>query len=178
MRTTGVLYCTCGACLNLTEKTRQMNRDRFDALSIPHYVRKKGPLHGARHGNTERQRIYHAAHNAAKRAKKKGNKSILDRFQNCPIHRASQLAIGWDEAFCANCDNISKEHHTYVYTADEHKRLETSWVLKLQSQGPNSPMKQREDYADVVKIKDRLYKESVGANPKIHSSTQVRQRAK
>ena len=55
------------ACF-LTEKTRKLNRDRFDTLSIPQYVIKKGPLHGARHGNTERQRIDHAVHNAAKKA--------------------------------------------------------------------------------------------------------------
>ena len=69
--TTGLLYCTCGACLYLAEKTRQMNRDRFDALSIPLYVMKKGPLHVARCGNTEGQRIYHAAHIAAKTGKAK-----------------------------------------------------------------------------------------------------------
>ena len=33
-----------------------------DALSIPSYVKKKGPSHGARHGNTERHQICHAAH--------------------------------------------------------------------------------------------------------------------
>ena len=117
------------------------------------HVLKQGPLHGARLGNTDRQRIYHAAHNAAK--------SILDRFQTCPISRESQFAIGWDEAFCAHCDNLSNEDHTYVYTADEHKRHENSWVLQLNSQGLNGPI-----YADAVKIKDRLYRESGGANPK------------
>ena len=30
-------------------------------------------------------------------------------------------------------------------------------ILLLNSQGPNSPMKQREDHADAVKIKDRWY---------------------
>ena len=172
--TKGIVYCTCGSCSRPTDETRQMNRDRFDTQSIPHQVIKKGPPHGARHGNTERQRICHTAHIAFKRTKKKGYKSILDRFQNCPIHRESQLAIGWDEASCANFDDISNEDHTYVYTADEHKRLETSWVLQLNSQGPNSPMKQRDDYADAVKVKDRLYRESGGTNPKIHPSRQVR----
>ena len=31
--TTGILYCTCGTCLYLTEKTRNMNWDRFDTLT-------------------------------------------------------------------------------------------------------------------------------------------------
>ena len=70
--TTGKLYCTCGTCQYLTEKTRKRIRDRFDTLSIPHNVIKKGPLHVAPHGNAERQRIYHAAHTAAKKANEKG----------------------------------------------------------------------------------------------------------
>ena len=143
-----------------------MNRDLFETLSIPHYVIKKGPLHGASHGNTERQRIYHAARNEARKARKRGHKSILDRFHTCPIYRESQLAIGWDEAFCVHDDNISNDLHTYVYTADEHKRLETNWVLQLNSQGPNSPMKQRDDYADAVKIKDRFVQKIWRSKPK------------
>ena len=86
--------------------------------------------------------------------------------KNCPIYRESQLAIGWDEAFCANYETISKEDHTYVYTADEHQRLETSWVLQLNSQGPNSPMKEREDYADAVKIKRSLVQRIWKSKPK------------
>ena len=91
-----------------------------------------------------------AAHNAAKKGKEKRIQSHL----------------GWDEAFCAHHDNISNEDRTHVYTADEHERLETSCELQLSSQGPNSPMKQREDYTDAVKIKDRLHRESGGANQK------------
>ena len=60
-----------------------------------------------------------------KKANKKGSDSILERFQNCPIYRESQLAIGWDEAFCARYDEIAKEDHTNVCTAEEHKRRET-----------------------------------------------------
>ena len=50
-------HCTCGTCLRLSNKIRKLNRDRNDVLSIPNYVIKKGPSHGARHGNTVRQRI-------------------------------------------------------------------------------------------------------------------------
>ena len=37
--------------LPVSHRTRQMNRDRCSTLSIPHYVIKKGPLHGGRHGS-------------------------------------------------------------------------------------------------------------------------------
>ena len=143
----GMVYCRCGTCLESTDKTRKMNRDRFDTLSIPNYVIKKGPLHGARHGNTERQRIYHVAHVAAKKAND---------------FNPSWIAIGWDEAFCANYDIISPEDHTCVYTAAEHRRLENSWIVQLNSQGRNGPVKLREGYAEAVRIEERLYKESGG----------------
>ena len=78
-------------------KFEKLNKDRYDVLSIPNYVVKKGPSHGARHGNTERQRIYHAAHVSSKKAKKKGYKSIFDRFLNSPRYRESQNKIGWNE---------------------------------------------------------------------------------
>ena len=118
----------------LIEKTRKSNRDRFDTLSIPRYVIKKGPLHGARHGNTEGQRIYHAAHNAAKRARKREINPSWTDFKIVQLTE-SQLAIGWDEAFCTHYDEISKEDHAYECTAEEHKIRENSWVLVLDSQG-------------------------------------------
>ena len=59
---------------------RKLNSDRYDVLSIPNYVIKKGPSHGKRHGNTERQRIYHVAHVSSRKAAKKGFTSIRDRY--------------------------------------------------------------------------------------------------
>ena len=166
--TKGIVYCTCGTCLYLTEKTRKKIRDRFDTLSIPHNVIKKGPLHGGRHGNTERQRIYHSAHTAAKKANKRGYDTLLKRFQNCPICRESQLAIRCYEAFGAHYDEISKEDRTYVCTAEEHRTRQNSWVLILNSQGTNGPMKQREDYADAIRIKERYGRTK---NPSQQTST-------
>ena len=72
--------------------------------------------------------------------------------------------MGWDEASCEHYDKLSNEDHTYVCTAEEHRRRETSWVLQLNSQGRNVPMKQREDYAEAIKIKERLYRFSGGAS--------------
>ena len=73
----GIVYCTCGKCLQPSDRHRQLNKDRYVVLSIPNYVIKKGPSHGARHGPTERQRIYHKAHNTLKKANKTGYKFML-----------------------------------------------------------------------------------------------------
>ena len=51
----GVIYCTCGHLLVERESSQKCNQLRLDALSIPHYVIKKGRPHGARHGKTEAQ---------------------------------------------------------------------------------------------------------------------------
>ena len=46
----GVIYCTCGQFLVESESRRKCNKLRLDALSIPHFVIKKGRCLGARHG--------------------------------------------------------------------------------------------------------------------------------
>ena len=40
----GIVYCTCGTCLRLSDKVRKLNSDRYDVLSIPNCVIKKGPV--------------------------------------------------------------------------------------------------------------------------------------
>ena len=42
----GIVYCTCGQFLIDSELRRKFNKLRLDALSIPHYVIKKGASHG------------------------------------------------------------------------------------------------------------------------------------
>ena len=60
----GIVYCTCGQCLDFSESRRHFHKLRLDALSIPHFVIKKGTTHGARHGKTEVQREYQLAWHA------------------------------------------------------------------------------------------------------------------
>ena len=63
----GVTHCTCGHLLVETESSQNLSQWRLDALSIPHYVIKKGRPHGARHGKTDAQKEHFVAHNARKR---------------------------------------------------------------------------------------------------------------
>ena len=49
------------SCLVPVELTRQLSRERFDALTIPNFVINKGGSRGARHGKSEAQREYHGA---------------------------------------------------------------------------------------------------------------------
>ena len=39
-----IVYRTCGQCMQPLERNRQLNKDRFDSLSIPGYVIKEEPI--------------------------------------------------------------------------------------------------------------------------------------
>ena len=162
----GLVYCTHGTCLRPSDKVRKLNSDRYDVLSIPNYVIKKGPSHGARHGNTERHRI-HAAHVSCKKAEKKACTTTLDRFLKCLIYRRSKMDIGWTEDHSARLDEIAAEDHSYIATASERTRRENTLVLVLNSSGPNGPMSQREDQQEAMRIKEPLYQEPGHANPRL-----------
>ena len=60
-----------------------------------------------------------------------------------------------------------KTIHTLAAAA-ERKRRDSQWK--------NGPMNQCEDYAEAIKVKERLHKESGEGNATIHSSKQERQR--
>ena len=76
----GVIYCNGGHFLVESESRRKFNKLRLDALSIPHFVIKKGRPRGAGHGKTEAQKEYYVVHNARKRRLKRNYEEIHDRF--------------------------------------------------------------------------------------------------
>ena len=155
------------ACLCRTDTTRILDRDRFDTLSIPNYVIKKGASHGARHRKTEEQRIYHIAYNAWKTCRQKGEyNGKLDRVLNSPRYRASQTAHGWTEELCAKYDACVQEDHSNTDTAWVHQRLASNWKIQLNGSGPSGPIAKRPDYQEAVRIKNRLHQESGEADKK------------
>ena len=86
--------------MQLTERNRQLNKARYDVLSIPGYVDKKNPTHGARHGPSVRQAMYHKAQDMLRKARKHksgGYKTILERWHDDDKHRNSLSDIGWTE---------------------------------------------------------------------------------
>ena len=113
----GIVYCICGQFLVDSESRRKFDKLRLDALSIPHYVIKKGRCHGARYGKTEEQKEYHLAWNAWKRCCKRIDAQgehfpgTHYRFLRDPVYRASQLAIGWSEQKYKEWDLRKKTIH-------------------------------------------------------------------
>ena len=162
----GVIYCTCGHFLVESESRRKVNKLRLDALSIPHYVIKKGRCHGARHGKTEEQKEYHIAFNMWKRCCKRVDsqdehfKGIHDRFLRDHVYRESQLKIGWTELKCIEMDDLAQQDHTHRLSREEVKRYQGQWYLTLIKSGKNAPMRLRQDFRAAVSLKNRLHRES------------------
>ena len=131
----GIVYCTCRQCLIDGESRRKFQKLRLDALSFPHYVIKKGPTHGARHGKNEVQREHHLAWNAWKRCCKKVDSQgehvtgIHDRFLRDPVCRASQLAIGWTEQKCKEWDELAKKNTHIISLQWKRKDTKDSGIL-------------------------------------------------
>ena len=162
----GIVYCTCEQCLIYSESRRKSNKLRLDALSIPHYVIKKGRCRGARHGKTEERKEYHVPWNAWKRCCEKVDfqgehfTGIHDRFLRDPVDRESQLANGWSEQKCKEMDELAKENHTYHLSTEEFKRYLGQWYLTLNKSGKNGPMRLRPDFRAAVSLRNRLHRES------------------
>ena len=86
--------------MRLADKTRKLNRDRrFDAI-IDSKLTVKEKVH----------------------QKTRDMTPYWHDFKIVPIYRASQIAIGWGEEFCARYDASAKEYHSHVATAEERKR--------------------------------------------------------
>ena len=162
----GVICCTCEHFSFESESSQNVNKWRLDALSIPHYVIKKGRPHGARHGKTEAQKEHYVAHNARKRCRKSVDsqeehyKGIHDRFLKDQVCRESQLKIGWTEQKCIEMDELAQQDHTYRLSREEFKRYEGQWYLTLSKSGKDAPMRRRSDFRAAVSLKNRLHCES------------------
>ena len=157
-----MIYCTCGQFLVESESRRKFYTLRLDALSIPHYVIKKGRSHGARHGTTEEQKEYHIAWNAWKRCRKRVDSQGYHSRSCCqrPIYRESQLQIDWTEQKCIEMDELAKQNHTYHLSKEEFKRYKGQWYLTLHKSGKNAPMRLRQDFRAAISLKNRLHRES------------------
>ena len=160
-------------------KKSQLNGE-IEVKSIPNYVIKKNPSHGARQGPTEKQRTCHKAHNTLRKAQKKGHNTRLERFLNDPVCRESQSNIGWDENTCNTYDEIAKEDHSSVATRGERSRNENSWRLVLNAESANGPLDQRDDHQETKETCNKLYKEYAAAagcgNTTIHPQQRVREK--
>ena len=134
----GIVYCSCGQCLIYSESGRKLNKLRLDALSIPDYVIKKGPTHGARQARAKNKNsaIWPGmrGRDAVKKVDSQGEHftGIHDRFLRYSVYRESQLVIGWTEQKCTEWDELAQEDHTCRLTPEEKKKIPRTMVSYLE----------------------------------------------
>ena len=167
-----------------TRRNRQLNKARYDVLSIPGCVIKKNPpTHGARHGTSMRQCVYHKAHDMLRKARKHksgGHKTILDRWHTDDKYSKSLSEIGWTEEQIIQDDEFALQDHSYVATWQERSRNEKSWKISLNAEGIQGPLNQRSDFKVAKETMKRLYDEHAaitrGGDKPVPPGQQVRQR--
>ena len=126
-----------------------MNKERFDVMSIPGYVIKKNPSHGARHGSSVRQTLYFPAHDMLRKARsnKNGNcKTLPARWYKDDQHRKSLSDIGKTEEQVKQYDALVLEDHSNVSTPEERSRHKNYWEFPLNKEGIRGPINQRSDF--------------------------------
>ena len=80
-------------------------------------------------------------------------------FPTRPVHRDSQLKIGWTEEECIAMDKLAQEDHTYHLSHEEYLRYQKHWYLTLNKSGKNAPMRLRSDFRTAVTLMNRLHRE-------------------
>ena len=154
---------------------------RIDTTScqFPATLLKKNPMHWARHGPSMWQYMNNETHEMLKKARKRGYKNILDRWNN-DKYSISLSDIGWTEEQIIQYDEIALEDHSNVATKQEGSRKEKSLKLSLNAEGIQGPLKQRCDFKEAKQTCKRLYHEYTAitgsGNKPILPERQVRQR--
>ena len=120
----GNRHCQLFLWKKFFKKTQKLDKNSYDAVSIPGYVIKKNSDHGAKHGRTERQRI------KARQCKHGGHNTILERWRKDDEYRKSVSEIGWTKEQIIQYDELAVEEHFDSATKGERTRNENNWVLE------------------------------------------------
>ena len=114
-----------------SERNRQLNKDRYDSLSISGNVMKKNQSRGPRHGQSMRQVMYHKARDMLRKAKLPKNGSCETILERCHTDADNQKSLsdeGWTEEKTKEYA-LALEDHSYEATSAERGR----WAKELEN---------------------------------------------
>ena len=144
-------------------------------VTSPRYVSSRG----AKHGPSERQRMFYHAKQMLKKARQQKHgrhRTILSRWYASESYRNSLSAIGWKEKHTMLYDRIALEKHIHVATRAERIQNSKHWIPTLNKEGPQQPLNQRSDFAHAKRLHDELLARTQEEYRTIPRSQQVRQR--
>ena len=160
----GIVCCTCGRCSRISRSEKEVDKSNDNVVSIPGCVFKKNNKRSARHGPSERQRMFFKAKEMLHKAgqKKHGShSSIIARWLNDYKYRNSLSDIGWNEQDIMLFDRIALKNYSFVATRAERIRNSEHWILKLNQDGAQQPLNQRPYFAQAKRECKRSHDENV-----------------
>ena len=138
----GIIHCSCGRNMKSTRSPTEFDQNNRDVTSILGYVIKKNSSRGAKHGPSQRQKMYYQAKQmlkTARQGKHGGHPKIFSRWHGDEDYRKSLSTTGWEE------------HHIILYDrifsiATRAERIQNSKPVNAEG-GTQQPLNQRPDFA-------------------------------
>ena len=122
-------------------KARRLNKDRCDALSIPNYVIKKEPSHGARRG---REFVTQRTTQQGRQGRRITHPYWTGRWTARVVENHKPPSDG-TKNFAPATTRLQPEITLKSRHRQSGSRNENSWMLVLNTSGKNGPMDQRDD---------------------------------
>ena len=169
----GFQVCPRGGQLNMSEEMLSSIRQNFKQLIADAHMTFQG-TRGARHGAQPRQKHHFLAKELMRKIGKKGiYSSILDRFQNDEVFRASQLQHNWTKQWCEYLDYIRTIDISHTASPEQLDRYATLYHFrydpKQMGRGPiKKPSRLPPNYTS-----DRTHEQRSRSDSRIKKTSQV-----
>ena len=150
----GIIYCSCGRNLKYKRSPTITQQANCDFSSIPGFVSKKHSSRGPKHDASERQLMLFKAKEMLKKARQSkhgGHPTILARWYAQEGNRRSLAEHNIGEKEITLYDRIALERREHTATRAEPFQSVKHWVLRLNADGPQKPLRQRPVFADALK---------------------------
>ena len=178
-----ITYCSCERNLKYKRSPTTNKKGNNDYTSIPDFVIEKNSTRRPKHGQSERQIMFFKAKEMLKKARqqKHGNHpTILGRWYEEERYRDSLAEHNVGEKEIMLYDRIALERHDYAAARAERLQNAKHWVLRFNADGPQEPLRQRQEFADAFeqcqKVQDAHMAETEQTQIPIHPQHQQRQR--
>ena len=149
---------------NRRKEPRSSTRTTTTSYQFQIMLSKKNTIRGAKHGPSERERMYCKAKEMLQKARQPkhgGYRSILARWHEDDKYRNSLSLIGWTEELIVEHDKVALEDHSHVATKPEIFQNTKHWVLRLNQDGAQKPLNQRPVFAQAERECKRMHDEHV-----------------
>ena len=133
---------------------------RFQALLVPYYLARVNRSRSRQHGETQWQQDHWKAMAARRGAWKRGEGTIVIRWQDDEKYRNSRQAHGWTEEYCRFLDYLTTIDISYITPWHQRDQYECTITLVCNDEDRQAgPMKARKDFKPTTKILASLRQE-------------------